>query len=564
MPIGGSPAAAARKAAARTMLRMLPPVSWNSRASAVEVDVRVARRARPGGRRSQMRAALGLVGEGELDDEVQPADEGLVQVPAQVGGQDGQPVVLPPSAAAGRRSRCWRSGRGRPAPRSACRRARRPRRRTGWRWRLGGRGKIRSRFFSVSPMYLLTTAERSILYRSSPSSPAMTSAAIVLPVPGGPANSALTPVAAARASARSPSRSSTRPRGATRSHSSRSCASGVGGQDDVVPAVAGLDLAGQRRELVARLGAGRGEQLPAVRRRASSVPATRSRAAVTAVATASSIRPGPSRKRSPSASRSVAGDGGAVRRQRLGPGAPSAAGRGPAERHGQQAQRRRAPMTSSPGRRQGDKSRRGRPAVRPAGGAAAPGPPPGARRRRPGAAGRRAADAVRNTASHGVRRRLVVPGQPGQVDGQDGHAGPGGQRLGGAVAARAARPLEVQPQRVPPVGVLDQRPQRDVGTVAGPRRGARPAGRSPRAARRVRPGRAGRRPPAGRRTRWWASSGGATARGSGCSADHPVAQRAPIPATTARRAASRSARVRASRSRTRSTVGRRRVTSSCR
>ena len=45
--------------------------------------------------------------------------------------------------------------------------------------------KIRSRFFSVSPMYLLTTADRSTLYRSSPSSPATTSAASVLPVPDG-------------------------------------------------------------------------------------------------------------------------------------------------------------------------------------------------------------------------------------------------------------------------------------------------------------------------------------------------------------------------------------------
>ena len=43
---------------------------------------------------------------------------------------------------------------------------------------------MRSRFFSVSPMYLSTTVARSIAYRSRPSSPATTSAAIVLPVPG--------------------------------------------------------------------------------------------------------------------------------------------------------------------------------------------------------------------------------------------------------------------------------------------------------------------------------------------------------------------------------------------
>ena len=54
--------------------------------------------------------------------------------------------------------------------------------------------KMRSRFFSVSPMYLLTTEDRSTLYRSRPSSPAITSAASVLPVPDGPENSATTPV----------------------------------------------------------------------------------------------------------------------------------------------------------------------------------------------------------------------------------------------------------------------------------------------------------------------------------------------------------------------------------
>ena len=59
--------------------------------------------------------------------------------------------------------------------------------------------KMRSRFFSVSPMYLLTTADRSTLYRSSPRSPATTSAASVLPVPDGPANSATTPIDGHRA-----------------------------------------------------------------------------------------------------------------------------------------------------------------------------------------------------------------------------------------------------------------------------------------------------------------------------------------------------------------------------
>src|SRR6266545_1532715 len=54
--------------------------------------------------------------------------------------------------------------------------------------------KMRSRFFSVSPMYLLTTEDRSTLYRSSRNSPATTSAASVLPVPDSPENRATTPV----------------------------------------------------------------------------------------------------------------------------------------------------------------------------------------------------------------------------------------------------------------------------------------------------------------------------------------------------------------------------------
>jgi hypothetical protein len=44
-----------------------------------------------------------------------------------------------------------------------------------------------------SPMYLFTTRDRSILYRSRPSSLAMTSAAIVLPVPEPPEKSAVAP-----------------------------------------------------------------------------------------------------------------------------------------------------------------------------------------------------------------------------------------------------------------------------------------------------------------------------------------------------------------------------------
>ena len=64
----------------------------------------------------------------------------------------------PPSAGAGRQPPGWRSGRGSPTPRSACRTAHRPRRRTGSRSSRRRRVKIRSRFFSVSPMYFDTDA----------------------------------------------------------------------------------------------------------------------------------------------------------------------------------------------------------------------------------------------------------------------------------------------------------------------------------------------------------------------------------------------------------------------
>ena len=53
--------------------------------------------------------------------------------------------------------------------------------------------KMRSRFFSVSPMYFETTVARSTRYSSRPSSLASTCAAIVLPVPDSPANIAFSP-----------------------------------------------------------------------------------------------------------------------------------------------------------------------------------------------------------------------------------------------------------------------------------------------------------------------------------------------------------------------------------
>ena len=63
-------------------------------------------------------------------------------------------------------------------------------------WLRSHGSKTRGERFSVSPMYLLTTSARSTRYRSSSSERASTCAAIVLPVPLGPANSAATPAVA--------------------------------------------------------------------------------------------------------------------------------------------------------------------------------------------------------------------------------------------------------------------------------------------------------------------------------------------------------------------------------
>jgi hypothetical protein len=56
---------------------------------------------------------------------------------------------------------------------------------------------MRSRFFSVSPIYLLTIVERLILQRSGLNSRAITWAVIVLPVPEGPAKRAFVPLLSA-------------------------------------------------------------------------------------------------------------------------------------------------------------------------------------------------------------------------------------------------------------------------------------------------------------------------------------------------------------------------------
>ena len=152
------------------------------------------------------------------------------------------------------RPRCWRSGRGRRAPRSACRRARRPRRRTGSRRRARRRAKIRSRFFSVSPMYLLTTAERSIaveveaeLAGDDLGGHRLAGARRAGEEGGEPPGAACL--------RRSPS-SRGPARDGARDCRSRAAAPSVGGQDDVAPDVARDHLRGEAVERWSGHGAG--------------------------------------------------------------------------------------------------------------------------------------------------------------------------------------------------------------------------------------------------------------------------------------------------------------------
>ena len=120
--------------------------------------------------------------------------------------------------------------------------------------------KMRSRFFSVSPMYLLTTPDRSILYRSSPSSPAITSAAIVLPVPDGPANSAVTPLPSDSLAAESPFVEHPVPVRDLLAHLLQ-LRERVLGQHDLRPVVHRLDLIGQPVKRGVGLGARGAEQV---------------------------------------------------------------------------------------------------------------------------------------------------------------------------------------------------------------------------------------------------------------------------------------------------------------
>src|SRR6266542_3831520 len=114
----------------------------------------------------------------------------------------------------------------------------------------------RSRFFSVSPIHLLTTPARSMRNSARPSSPAITSAAIVFPVPETPLNNAVIPVP--------PDRRSLKPRSSTASwyrtvrHSSASCARASSGRmscAQVARGVSSTPNAASRRPETARAAA---------------------------------------------------------------------------------------------------------------------------------------------------------------------------------------------------------------------------------------------------------------------------------------------------------------------
>ena len=122
-------------------------------------------------------------------------------------------------------------------------------RRNAWLAALDGSAslKTRSRFFSVSPMYLSTIVERSITYRSRPRDPAMTSADMVLPVPESPAKRAVTPRPLSDVRAR-PQSSRTRSRWRARAVSSPSCSTtGAGRTRSVQPTRGSIRRASRSR-----------------------------------------------------------------------------------------------------------------------------------------------------------------------------------------------------------------------------------------------------------------------------------------------------------------------------
>ena len=123
---------------------------------------------------------------------------------------------------------------------------------------------MRSRFFSVSPMYLDTIVARSTRKISSPSSAASTCAAIVLPVPDSPANSTFRPCVRATALLVAPVRQHAVAVAQVRRDRLQQLALALG-HHEVVPAEAGRE---PRRELAEpRRGRLAGTEVELFRRR---------------------------------------------------------------------------------------------------------------------------------------------------------------------------------------------------------------------------------------------------------------------------------------------------------
>ena len=301
---------------------------------------------------------------------------------------------------------------------------------------------------------------------------------------------------------------------------------GVGAAGRCRPSRGAARPAGQRGEPVAGLGAGRGEQLrrPGSGRRRPRTRAGRGDGRGHRVLDPS----GTERKRSPS----VAATAGGRRPPRATP-APrprrAVCGSGRVRPNGTvstpSGDRARA---SRPGAREGDESPpcpTSRSASR---GAAASRPP----RRSASTPSTCSSASCRTRCGTRLERRPPPPRRP-RAGGRGRRRGPArrprGQRLGGAPGG----PSRAVPAGTAAAGAGRMRPRpapaaATAGAVGRPRRGARPAGQQ-RASRRSSPPWPSRTSTTcGSTHEVVASSGGATARGSACSRDHPVAPAAAV------------------------------------
>ena len=335
--------------------------------------------------------------------------------------------------------------------------------------------KIRSRFFSVSPTYLSTTVARLTVYRSSPSSPAITSADIVLPVPESPANSAVTPCPRPPPG-RIRHSVSTRSRCRARAASSRSCADTAGGEHEVVPADLGLDAPGEPLEAGGVLRPGAPAEVrrpPSARRRAARRPPAPRTARATCVGPEDEVRrrPAPASTRagrpSSSCAHSASRSAGSApaRRRAAGPRRPRA---------GPRCRRR----PGAPGTGSGASARSA------SGGASAS-----------ASTGPATMPAPRSSASRPATRDQTLgvgsdAASAGQVEPTTAVAGLGERRRGDAPARCAGRCRAGRPARP-----RRRAPRASVGRRAGRAYGTRLDAAPPPAPGRARRRRAGARPP---------------------------------------------------------------------